>query len=223
MISTKQKETQHRTTRKNIFQRIFAYHSARVSGAQHPSRKRRSAGFTLVEMLVAMTVFLTVLGVGVGSFIFSFSAQRTVLTEKEVSETVNFALEFMSRKMRVAQIYDPDSPDCGGLSHGESFETDDGTQVRFVDSSDNCVEFRYNDAENIIEFDNGTSTKNLTEKQSARITGLEFSLQGNTNTDGEQPRVTININAQGVGKSEEAQGVTAEVQTTVSVREINVE
>jgi len=52
--------------------------------------KRKSDGFSLLETIVAMGIFTVVISVTIGAFLVAIKAQRVVLTEKAMSENINF-------------------------------------------------------------------------------------------------------------------------------------
>jgi prepilin-type N-terminal cleavage/methylation domain-containing protein len=60
-------------------------------------------GFTLIELLVSMGIFSIILTIGVGAFVIALNAQRTASAQQAVASNARFALEFMSRQMRVAK------------------------------------------------------------------------------------------------------------------------
>lgn len=180
-------------------------------------------GFSLIELIVGMGIFSVVSIVAISSFLLSVRAHRIILAEKEVSESVNFALEFMSRQMRVVQKFDG-SVTCSGLTSGETFyNPTDTTEVRFINSQDKCIRFFL--ASDSIMYENTTDLTgniSLTNISIVDIKSLNFFLQGQLDSDLEQPRVTIAIEAGGVGPSAEEQGVSFEIQTTVSSRALDV-
>ncbi len=69
-----------------------------------PSRKS-SSGFTLIEMIVSLGVFTVVALVAVGALMKIMDANRKALTLKTAINNLNFALESMSREMRVGTDY----------------------------------------------------------------------------------------------------------------------
>lgn len=59
-------------------------------------------GFTLVEVMVATSIFVIVVAIGIGSLITTIKANRQAQNKKEIINGVAFALETMSRKIRVS-------------------------------------------------------------------------------------------------------------------------
>lgn len=62
-------------------------------------------GFTLIEMIVALAIFTIVALVAIGALIKITDANRKSITLKTTINNLNFALESMSREMRVGGDY----------------------------------------------------------------------------------------------------------------------
>jgi len=60
-------------------------------------------GFTLIEMLVAVSLFVFVMLIGVGVLLSIIDANRKARALSSVMNNLNFALESMSRNIRVEQ------------------------------------------------------------------------------------------------------------------------
>ena len=174
-------------------------------------------GFTLIETTVAVGVFGVVILAIMGAFLISLQAQRSALAEKAVAENVNFALEFMSRQMRVAQR----AQDASCITTGNTYEvTGGGTQISFINADDECITFSVVNSAITYETD-VVSAVPITNNDLVNVSSLDFIAQGETDADSEQPRVTISIQAHGAGPSPEVQGVQLNVQTTVSARALD--
>ncbi|MDX1535468.1 MAG: hypothetical protein R3346_01785 [Candidatus Spechtbacterales bacterium] len=193
-----------------------------------PTRQvKTESGFTIIESLVAMFIFIITIGATVGAFTFSLTAQRLVFAEKQVSESVNFSLEFMTRQLRVAQR------DLAGscITVDKIFEMvdldgdGDSDQITFINADDLCVRFTLNLSDNSVEYIEdplGTpDTIKLTNSEIVSITDIDFETLGEPSNDSIQSRVTVAIRAEGVGASEEAQSVNLETQTTVTSRRLD--
>jgi len=70
----------------------------------HTRNKKR--GFTLVEMIVSLALFSVVATVSLGALIKIVSANKKAQTLHATITNLNFALETMSREMRVGAKYD---------------------------------------------------------------------------------------------------------------------
>lgn len=69
------------------------------------SKKTEKEGFTLVEMLVSIAVFMTVMTIAVGSFISILNANRKSQAMKTVVDNVTFAIDSISRSIKTGQDY----------------------------------------------------------------------------------------------------------------------
>ncbi len=67
--------------------------------------KSKQKGFTLVEMIVSMAIFIVVALIAVGALLKVLDANRKSLNLKTAINNLNFALESMSREMRVGGEY----------------------------------------------------------------------------------------------------------------------
>ncbi|HBW56986.1 MAG TPA: hypothetical protein DEF27_03975, partial [Oscillatoriales bacterium UBA8482] len=65
--------------------------------------RRESKGFTLIEILVATSIFVGVVVIAIGSFSASTGVQRRTENIREVGQTGRYALEKISRDIRIAK------------------------------------------------------------------------------------------------------------------------
>jgi prepilin-type N-terminal cleavage/methylation domain-containing protein len=68
--------------------------------------RKKNKGFTLVEMIVSLALFSVVATVSLGALIKIVSANKKAQTLHATITNLNFALETMSREMRVGTKYD---------------------------------------------------------------------------------------------------------------------
>ena len=57
-------------------------------------------GFTLIELIVVMTVFLLVIGAAMGIFISIVQNQKKILSEQELLNQISYVEEYMSKALR---------------------------------------------------------------------------------------------------------------------------
>lgn len=72
-------------------------------------QKKNIKGFTLVEMMIATTLFSIVMLMGVGSLVVSSNASKAAQKLRIAVDNVNFAMESMTRELRMGTRYY-----CGG-------------------------------------------------------------------------------------------------------------
>lgn len=193
----------------------------------HQWRKNSERGFTLVEMLVAVALFAIVMTVSVGSLLTLVDANKKAQALKSVMNNLNFALENMSRNIRVGTTYhcntsatvpaNIDTPnDCpsGGVLIG--FEPTGGDPN---DKSDQIV-YRLNGNRLERSTDGGATFLSVTAEE-VRITNLDFFVTGaEISGDTEQPRVVMVI--QGVAGPTPALESEFNIQATVSQRLLDI-
>ena len=67
--------------------------------------KKKTAGFSLIELMVSVTLFSVVMTVSIGALLSVVEANRKAQALKSVINNLNFALENMSRNMRIGTNY----------------------------------------------------------------------------------------------------------------------
>lgn len=81
----------------------------------------RSAGFSLIEMMVATAIFTTVSIVAIGAVFTINDANRKAQAIRAVVDNLNLSLESMSRKLMAGNNYE-----CGGGDRGDVFTSPPG-------------------------------------------------------------------------------------------------
>jgi prepilin-type N-terminal cleavage/methylation domain-containing protein len=189
--------------------------------------------FTLIELMVAVSIFAIVMMVGVGALLTMVSVNKRAQGINSVMNNLNAAVEQMSRSIRVGSSYhcaDTETPpsafviatprDCaqnGGLLLG--FEATGGDP----DDVDDQVVFRLNGTqlERSLESGANGSWVSLTAPE-VHINNFKFYVTGSTPLGGgdtEQPRVLMIIRG-----TAELQGGPTEftVQSSVTQRLIDI-
>lgn len=182
---------------------------------------RREQGFTLIELIVVMGVFSTIITVVIGSFLVMLESQRAVTAEKDVAENTRFALEYVARQMRVVNRYDgAGGQPAGCVDINTSFDVPAEDEIYFLSESNECIHVYVQGG--VMKLENDAGVQDLTSSSEVYVEGLSFLVTGEEETDGLQPRVTMIITARGAGESQWAQDAEMAVQTTVSVRNLDV-
>jgi prepilin-type N-terminal cleavage/methylation domain-containing protein len=84
-------------------------------------------GFTLIEMMVAVSIFIVVMTVAAGSLIATLNANKKAQAKQELMSGVDFAIADITRNMRVGSLYH-----CGpgnDFQHGKDCTS--GTRLAF--------------------------------------------------------------------------------------------
>lgn len=170
---------------------MLQFHSAQVK-----------KGFTLIEMMVAVTVFTVIMVVCLSAFLNISNIQRKAEVVRAVNDNLNFSIELMTREIRSGQDYI-----VGGGGSSLTFTSVDGYTIFYrllngrIERSDNGVNFFALTAPEVV------------------ITKLLFFIDGEAAGDFQQPRVTLVIN--GLAKNKEGIESKLNLQTTISQRKLD--
>ncbi|MBI2454430.1 MAG: prepilin-type N-terminal cleavage/methylation domain-containing protein [Parcubacteria group bacterium] len=161
-------------------------------------------GFTLVELIVAIAVFATVVTVVSSIFVSSVGSQRKNVNNQDVLDNARYVLETMGRSIRQSVI-------VTGNGTGSTLTVNHPTKGVTTYVLDNSQ----------VKESVGGNTVALS-SSNVSVQGLTFIVQGNGSTDNIQPKVTISIslkNAQGAASTESI----ANLQTTVTPRNLQIQ
>lgn len=178
--------------------------------------KIKTKGFTLVEILVAMAIFLIIVSATVGIFTSALKGQRKALTTQEILNQTSYSLEYIGRAIRMAQK-EASAPTC--LSqNGLNFELTRGGQgIKFRDYGGVCREF-FLEGGQLKQLKSG-AVENLT-SNNFEITFFNLNLLGESELDDLQPRVIVAFTIKGKGQKPEEK-TEMKIQTTISQRNID--
>jgi prepilin-type N-terminal cleavage/methylation domain-containing protein len=163
---------------------------------------KRTSGFTLVELLVAMAVFAIVISVATGAFIRALRTQRQLTSFAAANSNVSLMLEQMAREIRV----------------GSSFSQTDPTRITFTNGRGEQVTYSYDSERKAVARAIDAQPAQMLTSENVDVRNLEFQLQFADPHDGYPARITI-VTA----VSPKEQGVDTSViriQTTVSARSL---
>jgi prepilin-type N-terminal cleavage/methylation domain-containing protein len=178
---------------------------------------KKNKGFTLVEMLVAVAVFTSVITAAFGIFVSSLQAQRKSLASQELLDQTSYVLEYMSRAIRMAR------KDLAGECIFPKLnyeETRGGQGLKFKNYQDICQEFFWDsDTGRLKEVKGGQ--ENFLTSDSLQVLAWNVELVGQSQNDDLQPRVTIFLDIKGEAEKPELQPAI-KIQTSISQRNLDV-
>ena len=99
-------------------------------------QSKLARGFTLVEVMVAVSIFSVVMVIAVGAVLAIVSANHKAQALNSVITNLNFAVEGMMRDIRTGYNYDCGTPDDGYVDCPSGASGDD-TQMNFYSSQYN--------------------------------------------------------------------------------------
>lgn len=186
-------------------------------------KRKTNRGFTIVEVLVSFAVFTLVITGSIGAMVAIINANRKTQALQLVINNLNFALESMTRIIRIGHGYHcrSDLPgsfsafaiplDCPG---GGTYLAVESSRGDISNSLDQVV-FRHIETRIERSTDSGQTWFPITAPE-VLINDFKFTAVGTDSSDNKQPIVTITIN----GSAGISQKTITEfkIQTSVSQR-----
>lgn len=185
--------------------------------------KQRNAGFTLVELLVALTLFIIVVMAAITSLYAVNNASRKVAAMRSVLDNLNFAMESMGRTIRTGSVLV-----CGGggapAGNPVNCPFPSGTPSSALSlhstlGREEDIEYRLNTSTNQLEKRiygvDGTNWLAMTSPE-INVQALYFYVNNATAGDVGQPSVMILM--QGIATASTGDTTPFTVQTYISQR-----
>ncbi|MFH1180982.1 MAG: type II secretion system protein [bacterium] len=156
-------------------------------------------GFTLIELMVAVTLFAFATVITSGVSVTAISSQKKALAQQEVLDQVSFLMEYMSRSVRMAQ------KDLSGENYAFS-----GQCLNFLNYKNQDQQFCLDGTRLKNENNEYLTSDNL------KISSFNVVLSGQSQADDLQPRITFSLEVEGQNQ------VKMIIQTTVSQRNLDI-
>lgn len=176
-------------------------------------------GFTLVELMVSLSIFVVVVLVVMGSVLSILDLNRKIQSKKVAMDNLNFALESMARTIKFGTKYHcgataplTSPSDCAGGSSSLSLTASDGSLVTYTLSGTG-----------IQRLINSTNALNLTSPE-VTVNSITFWVLGSSSygTDNLQPRVVISMSITAGSANKAKTQTTFKIETTVSQRKLDI-
>jgi len=200
----------------------------------HVPCSMKQKGFSLIELVVVLSIFLIIISVTVDIFISMVQQQKRILEEQELLNQTSYVEEYMSKALRTA-VKDINGSCLGTigyvylLTHCNNGTLQACNGVKFINQSDNnaCQEFFLDDITNpanpsLKQIKNGSLAQNILSdkfkiKYARFIVDGDKTLHFTFGSDLVQPRITILLDVQ-----TQTGGILQEkiIQTTISQRNI---
>ncbi|MFH1841330.1 MAG: type II secretion system protein [Candidatus Nealsonbacteria bacterium] len=176
-------------------------------------------GFTLIEVMVSITIFTLVLVSATGLFTSSIKAQRMVLAERVILDESSYVMEYMGRAIRMAKK-ELEAPTCLSANGYNYEETRDGKGIKFKNYKEECQEFFWDDTTNRLKEIKGGEEYFLT-SANLEVISFNINLIGESQWDNNQPKATLFLKIKGTGEKAEQQPEIS-IQTTISQRDLDI-
>ena len=170
-------------------------------------KNSKIGGFTLIELIVALGVFMVVMTITLSAFLNIMDIQKKTEAFRKVNDNLNFAMEVMMREIREGKGYS--AADCSGADF--CFTGKDGKAVKYQLNGGGYIE-RKEEADEWLRMTSG----------GIKITSLSFLVSGEEtypSGDRQQPLVVISIGGES-GEKEKLKS-KLDLQATVSQRKLD--
>ncbi len=182
--------------------------------------------YSLVEVLVAVSIFAIAVSVPTSLFISALRNQTRALDMREIVDNTSYATEYISRALRMArkELNPPTCLSSYGLNYEETNSRTlisvlyNGPGIRFINHRGECQEFFLDTDDSQLketkdwQFPIPLTAKNL------EVSEFKFELSGEGQGDDIQPRVTMLLEIKKI-QSELPKTI---VQTTISQRNLDI-
>ncbi len=196
---------------------------------QNNNRRLNSvSGFTLIEMLVAVGIFMSIMTIAVGSLISIIGANKKAQSIKTTTDSVTFAMESISRDMRMGTNYKCLLPDNTFSNKNCPLDTGSAA-VQYTNNSGAAITYAFNNKKDptkgiLTKTDCSISPCNtadlISQGSGVNITNMTFYVIGTDHeldadmTTKTQPRVIIT--ASGLISVKGSQNTVFNLQTNIS-------
>lgn len=140
--------------------------------------KIENKGFTLIEMMVALGIFVIALTISLGAVLKFKDVQRSTAAINQVQENLRFGLEHMAKEMRTGKNFS--CSNCNG-----------GDNVAFTNAKGENVSYKLEN--NRLKKSTAGGVYFPLTSPRVRIESLEFFANGISNSDGQQPKILVKI------------------------------
>jgi len=186
---------------------------------------KKDAGFTLIEMLVVITVFSILMVAIIGIFVSALRIQRYYLASQRLLNETSYVMEYTSRFIRMAQKARDSSciPSGSNYQPQSHFSSDN---LRFVNYRDQCHEFYRGDESGNPDANGAILYQKINNDGPLALTSdkieikkLNFRIYGGDQGNQSQPMITIFIEAEALNSNPRPK---IRLQATISQRELDI-
>jgi len=182
----------------------------------------KNKGYTLIEIMVGITIFMIIIAAPVGFFVNSLKVQQKILFTQQLLDNVSYSMEYISRALRMAQ------KDISGtcITQDMNYEiTKDGSGIKFLNYRNVCQEFYWDNTSNPRRLQ--ASSRAVTLPLTSDDLDVIFFKIGPTDSwdqsDNEQPKVTLYLDVKGVKSQKAELQPEIKIQTTISQRNLDIQ
>ncbi len=159
-------------------------------------------GFTLLELVVAVSIFSIVTTIAIGLVTSSLKGERRAVAAQNVQDNARFVFDYLSKEIRTAN----------------TFSLISSSDVKYTNYLGELIEIKLNgtNIDRIVTSGSSSVTATLT-TSGVSVSYLNFTLTGAGTSDNLQPKLTILATFNSSGLRPEQQ-TSIDMQTTISQR-----
>lgn len=176
--------------------------------------RNKKRGFTLIELMTALSLFIIIMTVSMGSILGVFDANRKSRSIKTVMSNLNLTVESMAKDMRYGRNYHCGS--SGTITVPQNCPSSD-TFMSFLSSDNTQITYRLNGS--TMEKQVGSGDFVPVTAPEVTIDGLNFYALGAGTGNTLQPKIIIKITGH-AGTGDSRSNFT--IQTLVSQRALDI-
>lgn len=169
-------------------------------------KSNKERGLTMLELLIAVAIFVIVVSIVFGLFLTSLKGYRKAIAIQNVQDNARFLLSFIAKEIRMSDIriatLNGTTPDL--------YITRNSPVVEDID-------YFFNDVEGYIER-NGEPMNS----EEVSVTGSFYTSGVGVEAPPEQPRITILLRVETKGAQKVEERAEAVIQTTLSTRNLEL-
>ena len=196
-------------------------------------RERSSRGFSIVEMIVAVALFVIVMVVAMGALMALVDANRKARALESVMSNLNIALDGMVRSLRMGSRYDCEISEQSGYTTPTDCRSGDGGRILGflpyggdpLDGTEYWVYAFVPGSEGVSGYiarstDNGQTFLKITAPE-VDITSMKFYVDGTNSGDTVQPKIVMLVEGT-AGAAKVKTRTTFSIQATAVQRILDI-
>lgn len=171
-------------------------------------------GFTVVEQIVAMSLFSILLAISVGVFIHALRTERAITASISVNNNASLTLEQIAREARTGSSFCVDASNNDICAAGGS--PNEFKELKFVNAAGENISYALDNGKIVRDAAEDSNPPAPITANNVNIKKLSFFLRGQHQSDKKNPRITVVLQISTAGIS--FLNSTINLETTVSPR-----
>jgi len=159
------------------------------------------SGFTLIEVMVSVSIFAIIITMGIGALLTVNSTLQKTRADRQTIDSMSYVMDTITRRLRTGSGYEQ-------IDGGISFTDQDGKEISFYQGNDERLYF--DDTTDIYDI---TPPNLIIDRFAVELSGIDDAEKGFL-----QPMAIISISATTNNGKQQSQ---LSVQTAVSQRLLN--